>query len=83
VQPCLYGCVKGADDMGTDESLVGAGARYQLDVLFSVLFTVLSVLLLCSGGRLLSSSPAAAAPWVAHAAFAALPAALALDKRSW
>lgn len=74
--------MKGADDMGTDESLVGAGARYQLDVLFSVLFTVLSVLLLCSGGRLLSN-PAAAAPWVAHATFAALPAALALDKRSW
>ncbi len=61
---------------------LGAGARYQLDVLFSVLFTILSVLLLCSGAPSLSSWTAAA-PWLAHASFAALPAALALNKRSW
>lgn len=59
----------------------GAGARYQLDVLFSVLFTVLSLLLLCSGAPHLPSP--AAGPWLGHALFAALPAALALNKRSW
>ncbi|CAL8463580.1 g3114 [Coccomyxa elongata] len=58
-----------------------AGARYQLDVLFSVLFTVFSLLLLCSGAPHLPSP--AAGPWLGHALFAALPAALALKKRSW
>jgi hypothetical protein len=59
-----------------------AGGRWQLDVLVSVLFTALAAFLFVAGLPVFAS-PAAAAPWAAHILCAAMPALLALPRRSW
>jgi hypothetical protein len=59
-----------------------AGARWQLDVLFSILFTVLAAVQL--GPKACASlNVSQALPCLGHAAFAALPAAAALTNQAW